>query len=119
MRRSLITALVLASSALLAPAALATTQTASGGAVTATFTFSGHYPNYSGLHLRIAQSGSVLYDQPVSSKACGPYCAPGATATQDVLGACHRPRSHGAAQRRARPLHRRRPLLLGRAGVHV
>lgn len=79
MRRSLITALVLASSALLAPAALATTQTASGGAVTATFTFSGKYPNYSGLHLRIAQSGSVLYDQPVSSKACGPYCAPGAT----------------------------------------
>ena len=79
MRRSLITALVLASSALLAPAALATTQTASGGAVNATFTFSGHYPNYAGLHLRIAQSGSVLYDQPVSSKACGRYCAPGAT----------------------------------------
>jgi hypothetical protein len=79
MRRIVVLALVLASSALLAPAALATTQTASGGAVTATFTFSGHFPSYSGLHLSIAQSGSVLYDQPVTSKACGSDCAPQAT----------------------------------------
>jgi hypothetical protein len=79
MRRSLITLFVLASLVLLAPAALAATQTASQGDVTATFTFSGHYPNYKGLHLRIARSGSVLYDQPVSSKACGTFCAPGAT----------------------------------------
>ena len=79
MRRGLITVLVLAAFALLAPAALATTQTASQGDVTATFTFAGHYPNYSGLHLRIAQSGAVIYDQPVSSKACGTFCAPGAT----------------------------------------
>ncbi|MGZ4167209.1 MAG: hypothetical protein ACXVFO_11235 [Solirubrobacteraceae bacterium] len=79
MRRILITAVVLAASALAAPAALATTQTASGGAVTATFTFSGQFPNYSGLHLTIARSGSVLYDQPVGSKTCGSYCAPGAT----------------------------------------
>jgi hypothetical protein len=79
MRRSLITALVLALSALLAPAALATTQTASGAGVTATFTFSGQFPSYSGLHLRIAQSGSVLYDQPVRAKACGGDCGPGAT----------------------------------------
>jgi hypothetical protein len=82
MRRGLITVLVLAAFALLAPAALATTpttQTASAGAVTATFTFSGKFPNYSGLHLSIAQSGAVLYDQPVSSKACGTFCAPGAT----------------------------------------
>jgi hypothetical protein len=78
MRRILIAALVLAASALLAPAALATTQTASGGAVTATFTFTGKFPTYSGLHLTIAQSGSVLYDQPVTSKACGSICAPGA-----------------------------------------
>ena len=79
MRRILITAVVLAASALLAPAALATTQTASSGAVTATFTFTGTFPNYSGLHLTIAQSGSVLYDQPVTSRACGDICAPQAT----------------------------------------
>jgi hypothetical protein len=79
MRRLLITILVLASSALLAPAALATTQTASAGGVTATFTFAGKYPNYTGLHLTIAQAGSVLYDQPVRSATCGKYCAPGAT----------------------------------------
>lgn len=82
MRRILITALVLAASALLAPAALATTQTATGGAVTATFTFSGQFPTFSGLHLTIAQSGSVLYDQPVSSKWCGSICAPLATAAK-------------------------------------
>jgi hypothetical protein len=82
MRRSLITVLVLASFALLAPAALATTQTATRGAVTATFTYTGQFPSYSGLHLTIAQSGSVLYDQPVSSKACGTDCGPGATGTK-------------------------------------
>jgi hypothetical protein len=82
MRRILISALVFASFALLAPAALATTQTATGGAVTATFTYTGQFPNYSGLHLSIAQSGSVLYDQPVSSKACGTDCAPEATGTK-------------------------------------
>ncbi|HEY2318114.1 MAG TPA: hypothetical protein VGH67_07435 [Solirubrobacteraceae bacterium] len=79
MRRALITAFVLAVSALPASPALATTQTAGAGPVTATFTFSGHYPNYSGLRLRISQSGSVLYDHPVRSKTCGKYCAPGAT----------------------------------------
>jgi hypothetical protein len=81
MRRSLIAVLVLvlASFAALAPTALATTQTATGGAVTATFTYMGKFPSYSGLHLSIAQSGSVLYDQPVSSKACGNICAPLAT----------------------------------------
>ena len=76
MRRILVTVLVLAASALLAPVALATTQTATGGAVTATFTFSGQFPTFSGLHLTIAQSGSVLYDQPVTSKGCGDICAP-------------------------------------------
>jgi hypothetical protein len=79
MRRSLIALLVLAAFALLAPAALATTQTASEGAVTATFTFMGHFPNFSGLRLQITKSGAILYDQPVHSKACGKFCAPGAT----------------------------------------
>ncbi|HTU96912.1 MAG TPA: hypothetical protein VMF14_13795 [Solirubrobacteraceae bacterium] len=83
MRRGLLIAVVVAVTAVCAPAALATTtQTASNGAVTATFTFSGHYPNYSALHLQIAQSGSVLYDAAVHSKVCGKYCAPGATGTK-------------------------------------
>ncbi|HEX3689702.1 MAG TPA: hypothetical protein VHV28_08395, partial [Solirubrobacteraceae bacterium] len=76
MRRTVVLILVLAASALLAPAALATTQTATGGAVTASFTFTGTFPSFSGLHLTIAKSGSVLYDQPVSSKACVTICAP-------------------------------------------
>lgn len=64
------------------PAAFAVTQTATSGNVTATFTFSGKYPNYTGLTLSIAQAGIVLYTAPVSSKYCGPYCAPGdATST--------------------------------------
>ncbi|MGZ4299041.1 MAG: hypothetical protein ACXVVK_18545 [Solirubrobacteraceae bacterium] len=82
MRRALIVILVLALSGAAAQAAMATTQTASGGAVTATFTFSGQFPNYTGLHLQIAQSGSVLYDQPVRAKACGGDCAPGATGSK-------------------------------------
>src|ERR1700761_303908 len=82
MRRSLIVILVLAASALLAPATLATTQTATRGNVTATFTYAGHYPNYSGLHLTIAQSGSVLYNAAVKSATCGKYCAPGATGSK-------------------------------------
>ena len=79
MRRCLITVLVLAASALPASAALATTQTATAGAVTATFTFTGTFPSYTGLHLSIAQSGSLLYDQPVTSRSCGSICAPQAT----------------------------------------
>ncbi len=78
MRRSLLiicTATVL--SLVAAPAALATTQTASAGNVTATFTFSGTYPNFTGLQLSIAQGSTVLYDEPVVSKLCGMFCAPG------------------------------------------
>ncbi len=79
MRRCLIAILALAASALLAPSALAVTQTSTSGDVTATFTYAGKYPNYTGLHLSITKSGSVLYDAAVQSKACGKYCAPGAT----------------------------------------
>jgi hypothetical protein len=70
-----VTALSLAA----APAALATTQTAQSGDVTATFTFAGKYPNFTGLHIAIAQGGRVFYDQPVLSKLCGKFCAPGST----------------------------------------
>jgi hypothetical protein len=78
MRRGLLIVVVLAVFAALAPAALATTQTATGGEVTDTFTFSGKYPNYTKQHLTIAKAGAVLYDQAVTSKACGKFCAPGA-----------------------------------------
>ena len=76
-----------------APAALATTQTAQSGDVAATFTFSGSYPNFTGLQLTIAQQSSVLYDAPVVSKLCGAYCAPaspsGKTSSVHVLDLEH------------------------------
>jgi hypothetical protein len=77
-RRSvLILFAVIALSLLAAPAALAATQTAQSGDVSATFTSTGSYPNFAGLHLSIAQGSTVFYDQPVVSSACGKYCAPG------------------------------------------
>jgi hypothetical protein len=63
-------------SLVVAPTAPATTQTASAGNVTATFTFQGKFPNYQGQRLQISQGGSVLYDQPVTSKFCANLCAP-------------------------------------------
>ena len=78
MKRALhIAVVVTALSLAFAPAALATTQTAESGNVTATFTFSGSYPNFTGLHLTIAQGSTMFYDEPVTSKLCGSYCAPG------------------------------------------
>jgi hypothetical protein len=62
-----------------APAALAATQTATAGGVTATFSFQGTYPNYKHERLRIAQGSSVVYDQPVVASLCGGGCAPGST----------------------------------------
>ncbi|HEX4281655.1 MAG TPA: hypothetical protein VHZ27_12875 [Solirubrobacteraceae bacterium] len=73
----LVAALMLLAAPAPAPAALATTQAAQSGAVSATFTFTGSYPNYAGLHLSIAQGGTVFYNQPVFSGVCGKYCAPG------------------------------------------
>jgi len=75
-RPLVILSVVTALSLLAAPAALATTQTAQSGNVTATFTFSGSYPNFTGLQLTIAQGSMVFYDEPVTSKLCGSYCAP-------------------------------------------
>ena len=62
---------------LAAPAALATTQTASAGDVTATFTFQGKVPNFHGLRLTISRGGTVVYDQPVVAKFCDELCWPG------------------------------------------
>ncbi|MGH3003164.1 MAG: hypothetical protein ACRDM1_10985 [Gaiellaceae bacterium] len=78
MRRFLIVAVVTALTLAAAPAALARTQTAHAGAVSATFSFSGQYPDYSGLHLTISRAGAVAYSAPVSAPVCGHQCAPGA-----------------------------------------
>ena len=61
---------------IVAPAALATTETAQGGNVTATFTFQGKFPNYHGQRVEISQGGTVLYNQPVVSNVCGNECEP-------------------------------------------
>ena len=76
-RAALIAGLAAALALIASPAALATTQTARSGNVTASFTFSGSYPNFTGLQLSIAQGSTVYYDEPVTSKLCGTYCAPG------------------------------------------
>jgi len=79
MKRGLIVAFVLATSLAAAPAAAAMTQTAHSGNVTATFTFNGKFPNFTGETITIAQAGQVLYDKPVVSKFCQTDCAPGST----------------------------------------
>jgi hypothetical protein len=76
MRRALPILVVLAA-LITVPSALATTQTANGGNVTATFTFQGKVPNFHGLRLAIARGGTVVYDQPVVSKFCAKLCWPG------------------------------------------
>jgi hypothetical protein len=59
-----------------APAALATTETASAGNVTAIFTFQGKFPTYHGQQLEITRGGTVFYNQPVTSRFCANLCAP-------------------------------------------
>jgi hypothetical protein len=73
----------------LAPVALAATQTAQGGNVTATFTYNGTQPNLSGQRIRIAQGSNVLYDQPVTSKFCGNLCGPLSTSAIHVVDLEH------------------------------
>ena len=75
--RSLTIALVLLALGASAPAAGAATQTAQSGQVSASFSFRGHFPRYSGERLKISQGGVVLYDQAVVSSFCGTQCAPG------------------------------------------
>jgi hypothetical protein len=67
------------SAVLIAPtAASATTQTGRSGAVSASFTFRGSFPNYSHERLTITRKGIVAYSKPVSSSHClGGSCAPG------------------------------------------
>jgi hypothetical protein len=77
MRRALTFIAVSAVCLAAAPAALATTQTASAGDVTATFTFQGKVPHFRGLRLTIARGGTVVYDQPVVAQFCEKLCWPG------------------------------------------
>jgi hypothetical protein len=69
--------------AVAAPVALATTQTAQSGDVTATYTFKGTYPKFRGQRISIAQAGNVLYDQPQTSKFCETlFCGPLSTSSK-------------------------------------
>ena len=77
MRRAFVILTVAAVCLFAAPAALAKTQTASSGSVSATFSFQGKVPNFHGLHMTISRGGTVLYSQPVVSKFCGKLCWPG------------------------------------------
>lgn len=76
MRHGLLIAIVAMVGLFAAPAALATTETAHAGNVTATFTFQGKFPSYRGERLEINQGGAVYYNEPVTSKFCGSQCAP-------------------------------------------
>jgi hypothetical protein len=75
--RKLLPGLVALATLALAATASATTQTASSGAVSAMFSFSGHYPRYTHMRLTISRAGTVVYNQPVTSADCGTFCAPG------------------------------------------
>lgn len=77
MRRALSIFVVAVAGLIAAPSALATTQTAHGGNVSATFSFQGKVPHFRALRLTIARGGSAVYDQPVVSKFCGKQCWPG------------------------------------------
>jgi hypothetical protein len=60
-------------------AAKTTSQSASTGGVTATFSYRGSGANVSNLHLTIVRGGQTAYDQPVTSTNCPPpSCGPGA-----------------------------------------
>ena len=58
--------------------ALATTETARSGDVSASFSFTGSPPTVTDQRLEIVNAGQVLYNQPVSSPQCGALCGPGA-----------------------------------------
>jgi hypothetical protein len=61
-----------------------TTQTASSGATSATFTFTGAAPTVKNPRLRIVHAGQQLYDAPVFSSLCGHGCGPGAFSGSSV-----------------------------------
>jgi hypothetical protein len=85
MRKGLGAACAIGAMLATAPAALAatqTTQTASFGAVSATFTFRGQFPKFSHQALKIERSGVVAYNQAVTDPACGKLCGPASTSAK-------------------------------------
>src|SRR5947209_15390255 len=75
--RLICTMVVLAASLVLAATGMAATQTATRGAITATFTFHGSFGHYTGQHLRISHGTVIVYDAAVTDAACGTSCGPG------------------------------------------
>jgi hypothetical protein len=66
--------------AALAPAAAqarTTRETRTFHGVTATFSYSGAYPNYSRFHLRITRAGATLLDAGIRPRSCDILCIPG------------------------------------------
>jgi hypothetical protein len=80
-RRGATSLCVLLGLLVVAPAASARTQLAHRGGVTATFSFSGRFPNYHSERLTITRAGMLVYQQPVTSGFCTP-CAPGSALTR-------------------------------------
>ena len=76
LRRALTATLAVATSLALPATALATTQTAHGGQVAASFSFTSKPGGYSDLRLTITRAGTVAFDAPVSSRSCTPFCGP-------------------------------------------
>ena len=54
----------------------AATSTVSSGSVTATFIYSGTFPQSKGSRLTISRAGKVVYERPVRSKWCADQCWP-------------------------------------------
>jgi hypothetical protein len=55
----------------------ATVQRASSGALSATYSFSGRYPNYGAETVTVRDGGRVVYSAAVRAPECGTHCAPG------------------------------------------
>jgi len=91
--RTATTAVALAASAAVAlaaaPSALAATQHAHAGNVTAAFSYQGAMMNPRHERLRITRAGHLAYDQPVHSQFCGSTCWPGASGSLHVLDLEH------------------------------
>jgi hypothetical protein len=84
--RTLRAAGALAALALLASpaAALAHTETARSGQVSASFTYTGHDLRYKDGTLTIRRAGHVVYSHRVSSKSCGSSCIPASANVGDT-----------------------------------
>lgn len=81
-RLALCAALVLAVLAALVPrAAQAAThiQRARSGALSASYSYSGRFPNYRSGTLTIRDGRRIVYRHPVRMKTCGRFCVPGST----------------------------------------